>query len=136
MQDYYRLSNELTKAVRMRDGYINELQMSNSSNEVVKSIEIMRRMHVDDMETASCLMLMAREMQTKVHEKKIFIMRLSKMSPLGIGHCVDDVPVKHLLTFLLISTIVVTTFDVKGESTDAYGKPVVDSDLLRIADTI
>nr|GEY79550.1 hypothetical protein [Tanacetum cinerariifolium] len=71
-----RLSNDLTEVVRMRDGYINELYMLHSSNEVVKSIEIMRRMQVDDMETTSRLMLMAREMQTKVHEKNNFIMRL------------------------------------------------------------
>ncbi|GKB97096.1 hypothetical protein Tco_0983233 [Tanacetum coccineum] len=74
MQSYYRLSNELREAVRMRDGYINELQTSNNSNEVSDIIEIMRRMQVDDMEMTS--RLMAREMQTKVHEKNNFIMRL------------------------------------------------------------
>ncbi|GJR13062.1 hypothetical protein Tco_0795714 [Tanacetum coccineum] len=41
------------------------------SNEVVKSIEIMRHMQVDDMETTSL-----RDMQTKVHEKNNFIMIL------------------------------------------------------------
>nr|GEU96222.1 hypothetical protein [Tanacetum cinerariifolium] len=65
MQNYYRLSNELREAVRMRDGYINELQISNNSNEVSDSIEIMRRMQFDDIEAASRLMLMAREIQTK-----------------------------------------------------------------------
>ncbi|GJU55426.1 hypothetical protein Tco_1229140 [Tanacetum coccineum] len=44
MQNYYKLSNELMEAVRMRNGYINELQVSNNSNEVVESIEIMQRM--------------------------------------------------------------------------------------------
>ncbi|GJY10492.1 hypothetical protein Tco_0378677 [Tanacetum coccineum] len=48
MQDYRRLSSELREAVRMRDGYICELQMSDSSDEI----------------------------QTKVHEKNNFILRL------------------------------------------------------------
>ncbi|GKB05770.1 hypothetical protein Tco_0833965 [Tanacetum coccineum] len=48
--------------VGMRDGYINELQMSDSSVEVLESIEIMRCMQVDDMEKASRLLLMAREL--------------------------------------------------------------------------
>nr|GEX38197.1 hypothetical protein [Tanacetum cinerariifolium] len=86
MQDYYRLSNELTKAVRMKDGYINELQMLASSNEVVESIEIMRRVQVDAMETALRLMLMTREMQTKVHEKNNFIVRLRNMYSSSIKH--------------------------------------------------
>nr|GEX18545.1 hypothetical protein [Tanacetum cinerariifolium] len=45
MHDYQRLSNELREGVRMRDAYITELQMfqmSESSNEVVESIEIMK----------------------------------------------------------------------------------------------
>ncbi|GJZ10462.1 hypothetical protein Tco_0545221 [Tanacetum coccineum] len=77
MQDYYMLLSDLRDTVSMRDEYINELHMINSSNEVGESIEVMRRMQLDDMETASCLMLMAREMQTKVHEKNNFIVRLS-----------------------------------------------------------
>ncbi|GJY08463.1 hypothetical protein Tco_0375517 [Tanacetum coccineum] len=71
MQSYYRLSNKLREAVRMRDEYINELQTTNNSNDVADSIEIMRRMQHDDIEKASRLMVMAREMQTTVHEKKV-----------------------------------------------------------------
>ncbi|GKB25901.1 hypothetical protein Tco_0865302 [Tanacetum coccineum] len=56
-----RLSSKLRQGVRMRDGYINELQMSDSFDEVPESIEIMRRMQVDDMEKASHFLLMARE---------------------------------------------------------------------------
>ncbi|GKE10818.1 hypothetical protein Tco_1414369 [Tanacetum coccineum] len=44
MHEYRRLSGELREAVRMRDVYINELQILDSSDEVVDSIEIMRRM--------------------------------------------------------------------------------------------
>ncbi|GKD49580.1 hypothetical protein Tco_1278556 [Tanacetum coccineum] len=76
MKNYYRLSNKLNEAVRMRDRYINELQASNDSNEVADSIEILKRMQIDDIQMASCLMLTAREMQTKVHKKNNFIMRL------------------------------------------------------------
>ncbi|GJT52415.1 hypothetical protein Tco_0978572 [Tanacetum coccineum] len=47
-----------------------------SSDEVLKSIEIMRSMQLDDMEKASHLLLMAREIQTKVHKKNNFIVRL------------------------------------------------------------
>ncbi|GJX62162.1 hypothetical protein Tco_0295062 [Tanacetum coccineum] len=48
MQDYYRLSGELSETIRMKDTYIIELHTKCSSNEVVESIEILRRMHVDD----------------------------------------------------------------------------------------
>ncbi|GJV43204.1 hypothetical protein Tco_1427740 [Tanacetum coccineum] len=44
MEHFYRLSNELRETVRIRDAYINELLIKDSSNEVVESIEIMRRM--------------------------------------------------------------------------------------------
>ncbi|GJU74318.1 hypothetical protein Tco_1265723 [Tanacetum coccineum] len=65
LQEYRRLSGELREAVRMRDGYINELKMSDSSDEVLKSIEIMRCMQLDDMEKASRLLLMAKETQVE-----------------------------------------------------------------------
>nr|GFA45750.1 hypothetical protein [Tanacetum cinerariifolium] len=73
-----RLSSELRKAVRMRDGYTCELQMSDSSNKVAESIEIMRGLHLDDMEKAFRLQLMARELQTKVHKKNHFILNLRR----------------------------------------------------------
>ncbi|GJS47761.1 hypothetical protein Tco_0597882 [Tanacetum coccineum] len=78
MHEYHRLSSELTEAVRMRDEHMNELQMLDNSEEILESIEIMRRMQVDDMEKASRLMLMAREIQTKVHEKNSFIRKLRR----------------------------------------------------------
>ncbi|GKD75799.1 hypothetical protein Tco_1334081 [Tanacetum coccineum] len=65
MRDYYRLSNEITEAVRMRDEYMKELQTVLRSDDVGESVEIMRRMQVDDMEAVSRLMLMATEMQMK-----------------------------------------------------------------------
>ncbi|GJY39722.1 hypothetical protein Tco_0426086 [Tanacetum coccineum] len=76
MRDYYRLSNEITEAVRMRDEYMKELQMLPKSDAVCESVAIMRRMQVDDMQVASRLMLMATEMQMKVCEKNSFISRL------------------------------------------------------------
>ncbi|GJU53538.1 hypothetical protein Tco_1227252 [Tanacetum coccineum] len=66
MHEYRRLSSELRLGVKMRAGYINELEMSNNSNEVVDSIEIMRRMQVDDIKKASRLLLMAREVKNKI----------------------------------------------------------------------
>ncbi|GKG30664.1 hypothetical protein Tco_0423152, partial [Tanacetum coccineum] len=51
------------------DGYINELEMCDSSDEVLESIEIIRRMQLDDMEKASRLLLMARDVQNKIYEK-------------------------------------------------------------------
>ncbi|GJQ91449.1 hypothetical protein Tco_0002588 [Tanacetum coccineum] len=76
MHDYCRLSNQLIEGVKMRDEYINELRMLVNCEEIVKSIEIMRRMQVDDMEKDSRLRVMAREIQTKVHEKNGFIVNL------------------------------------------------------------
>ncbi|GJS29778.1 hypothetical protein Tco_0490398 [Tanacetum coccineum] len=68
--------SELREAIRMRDEYMNELQMLGSSEELLEGIEIMRCMQFDDMEKASRLLLMAREIQTKVHEKNSFIRKL------------------------------------------------------------
>ncbi|GJR46960.1 hypothetical protein Tco_1315063, partial [Tanacetum coccineum] len=59
------LSNKIIEAVRMRDEYMKELQTISRSDAVGESVEIMRRMQVDDMEAASHLMLMATEMQMK-----------------------------------------------------------------------
>ncbi|GJV72279.1 hypothetical protein Tco_1492274, partial [Tanacetum coccineum] len=45
MHDYLRLSDELRENVRMRDAYIKEfqrLQMYDSSDEVIESIEILK----------------------------------------------------------------------------------------------
>ncbi|GKD98466.1 hypothetical protein Tco_1382363 [Tanacetum coccineum] len=72
MHEYHRLSDELTEGVKMRDKYMNELRMLVNYDEILDSIEIMRRMQVDDMEKASCLLVMAREIQIKVLEKKPF----------------------------------------------------------------
>ncbi|GJX24192.1 hypothetical protein Tco_0228637 [Tanacetum coccineum] len=76
MENYRRLSGELRNGVRMRDKYIRELQTSHMSDEVVESIEILKRVQLDDMEKASRLLLMAREIQSKVFEKNTFIARL------------------------------------------------------------
>ncbi|GJT06992.1 hypothetical protein Tco_0841454 [Tanacetum coccineum] len=59
-----------------RDGYITKLQISDMLKEVLESIEILRLMQVDDMEKASRLALMAREIQDKVYEKNTFITKL------------------------------------------------------------
>nr|GEX64368.1 DNA helicase [Tanacetum cinerariifolium] len=59
-----RLSDELRESVRTRDGSIEELhklQMYDSSDEVLESIEILKSMQVDNMEKASRLTFMARE---------------------------------------------------------------------------
>ncbi|GJR01100.1 hypothetical protein Tco_0524084 [Tanacetum coccineum] len=76
MEDYRRLSNELRNDVRMGDKYISELQIFHMSDEVVESIKILRRMQLDDMEKASRLLLMAREIHYKVYEKNTFIANL------------------------------------------------------------
>ncbi|GJS17524.1 hypothetical protein Tco_0411996 [Tanacetum coccineum] len=52
---------------------ISELQISDTSDEVLEIIEILRRMQLDDMEKASRLLLMAREIHNKVYDKKTFI---------------------------------------------------------------
>ncbi|GKD33085.1 hypothetical protein Tco_1248594 [Tanacetum coccineum] len=76
MNDYHRLSDELTEGIKMRDEYMNEMRMLVNYDEILDNIEIMRRMQLDDMEKASHLMVMAREIQTKVHEKNRFIVKL------------------------------------------------------------
>ncbi|GKC29336.1 hypothetical protein Tco_1036630 [Tanacetum coccineum] len=79
MQDYYRLSGELSETIRMRDAYIIELHTKCGSNEFVESIKILRHMQLDDTQAASRLMLMAREMRDKVNEKNHFVARLRLM---------------------------------------------------------
>ncbi|GJZ46145.1 hypothetical protein Tco_0593741 [Tanacetum coccineum] len=61
MENYRHLSGDLRNGVRMRDRYIRELRTSHMFDEVVESIQILKQMQVDDMEKASCLLLMARE---------------------------------------------------------------------------
>ncbi|GJV96898.1 hypothetical protein Tco_1548475 [Tanacetum coccineum] len=81
MHDYRRLSDELRESIRMRDAYIEEfqrLQMYDSSDEVIESIEILKGMQVNDMEKASRLILMAREIQNRVYEKYNFITKLRR----------------------------------------------------------
>nr|GEY69729.1 hypothetical protein [Tanacetum cinerariifolium] len=73
MHDYRRLSDELIENIRMRDAYIEEfqrLQMYDSSDEVIESIEILKGMQVDDMEKDSRLILMACEIQNRVYNFK------------------------------------------------------------------
>nr|GEW96594.1 hypothetical protein [Tanacetum cinerariifolium] len=76
IEDYFKLSDELRIGVDMGGGYISELQISDMSKEVLKSIEILRLMQVHDMEKASCLAFMARKIQVKVYEKNTFIVKL------------------------------------------------------------
>ncbi|GKC17411.1 hypothetical protein Tco_1014193 [Tanacetum coccineum] len=76
MEDYRRLSGELRNGVRMRDRYIRELRTSHMSDEVVESIQILKRVQLDDMEKAYRLLLMARETQNKVFEENTIIARL------------------------------------------------------------
>nr|GEZ07706.1 hypothetical protein [Tanacetum cinerariifolium] len=75
------LSDELRENVRMRDAYIEEfqrLQMYGSSDEVTESIKILKSMQVDDMEKASRLIFMARDIQNRVYEKYNFITKLRR----------------------------------------------------------
>nr|GEV19895.1 hypothetical protein [Tanacetum cinerariifolium] len=58
------------------DKYIRELRAFDISDEVIDSIEILKRVQVNDMEKASRLLLMAREIQTKVFKKNTFIARI------------------------------------------------------------
>ncbi|GJY30175.1 hypothetical protein Tco_0413670 [Tanacetum coccineum] len=76
MENYRELSGELRNDVRMRDKYIRELQTSHMSDEVIESIEILKRVQLDDMEKASRLLLMLREIQSKMFKKNTFIARL------------------------------------------------------------
>ncbi|GJZ00272.1 hypothetical protein Tco_0517701 [Tanacetum coccineum] len=75
MENYRRLSGDLRNGVRMRDKYIRELR-THMSDEVIESIKILKRVQLHDMEKASQLLLMAREIQSKVFEKNTFIARL------------------------------------------------------------
>ncbi|GKC63429.1 hypothetical protein Tco_1096027 [Tanacetum coccineum] len=62
-----------------RDAYIEEfqrLEMYNSSDEVIETIEILKGMQVDDMEKASRLILMAREIRNRVYQIYDFITKL------------------------------------------------------------
>nr|GEV29778.1 hypothetical protein [Tanacetum cinerariifolium] len=71
------LFHELSRAANsndIRDQF--ELQISDMSKEVLESIEILRLMQVDDIEKASHLALMAREIHDKVYEKNTFITKL------------------------------------------------------------
>nr|GEW58852.1 hypothetical protein [Tanacetum cinerariifolium] len=76
MENYRQLSGQLRNSVRMRDRYTRELRTSGMYNEVLENIEIVKRVQLDDMEKASHLLLMAREIQSKVFEKNTFNTRL------------------------------------------------------------
>ncbi|GJR34858.1 hypothetical protein Tco_1210542 [Tanacetum coccineum] len=76
IRDFSRLSSELREAVRRRGGYVAELRASRSYDDALGTIDKLSRMHLDDMEKAAHLLLMARETQIKVDEKTGFIMRL------------------------------------------------------------
>ncbi|GJZ84613.1 hypothetical protein Tco_0649952 [Tanacetum coccineum] len=68
MHDYCRLSDELREGVRKRDAYIKEiqiLQMVNSSDKVRESVKMMKGMQLVDMQKASRLLLMAREVSVE-----------------------------------------------------------------------
>ncbi|GKC57800.1 hypothetical protein Tco_1085398, partial [Tanacetum coccineum] len=69
IMDFRRLSSELRAAVRKRDGYIAELRLYKSCDDTLGTIEMLRRMQLDDMEKAGRMLLMARETQMKVNEK-------------------------------------------------------------------
>nr|GEV59344.1 hypothetical protein [Tanacetum cinerariifolium] len=71
MHDYCRLSDELREGVRKRDAYIEELQklqMFNSLDRVREIVDMIKSMQPDDMQKASRLLLMAREVQNEVYE--------------------------------------------------------------------
>ncbi|GKF16144.1 hypothetical protein Tco_0061062 [Tanacetum coccineum] len=81
MEEYCKVSGELSETIRMRDEYIKELWMYNWSDEILESIKIIRSMQVDDMKKASRLLLMAKETQTNVHDKNNFIVKLRGLRP-------------------------------------------------------
>nr|GEU53271.1 hypothetical protein [Tanacetum cinerariifolium] len=69
MHDYCRLSDELRKGVRKRDAYIEELrklQMFNNLDRVRESVDMIKSMQTDDMQKASRLLLMVREVKNEV----------------------------------------------------------------------
>ncbi|GKB08086.1 hypothetical protein Tco_0836370 [Tanacetum coccineum] len=76
LREFCKSSCELRKSVRKRDRYIDELKMSKGWDEIAESIDIMRRMQLDDIEKASRLLLMARETHLKIHEKRKLIIKL------------------------------------------------------------
>nr|GEZ55228.1 hypothetical protein [Tanacetum cinerariifolium] len=78
MENYRELSGQLGNDVRIRDRYIKELWISDMSDEVIDSIEILKRVQLDDTKKASHFLLMAREIKTKVFEKNTFIARLKE----------------------------------------------------------
>ncbi|GJR75501.1 hypothetical protein Tco_0087866 [Tanacetum coccineum] len=61
LREFREASSELREAMKLWDIYIEELKMWDSSDDVLGSIKIMRRMQLDDMEKASHLLLMERE---------------------------------------------------------------------------
>ncbi|GKD77259.1 hypothetical protein Tco_1339880 [Tanacetum coccineum] len=74
--EFHRLSSETREAVRRRDGYISKLKMSRSCDDALRTIEMLRHMQLDDMEKASCLLLMMMKTQLKAHENTRFIAKM------------------------------------------------------------
>ncbi|GJY22628.1 hypothetical protein Tco_0396286 [Tanacetum coccineum] len=74
--EFHRLSSEMREAVRRRDGYISKLKMSRSCDDALRTIEMLRRMQLDDMEKASYLLLMTMKTQLKAHENTRFIAKM------------------------------------------------------------
>nr|GEW97759.1 hypothetical protein [Tanacetum cinerariifolium] len=81
MENYRQPSGQLRNGVRIRDTYNRELRTSDMSDEVVESIEILKRVQLDDMEKASRLLLMAREIQSTM--SRTFELMMYAVSFLG-----------------------------------------------------
>ncbi|GJQ93717.1 hypothetical protein Tco_0004856 [Tanacetum coccineum] len=58
VRDFRRLSSELREDVRRRDVYVFKLRASRSCDDALGTIEMLSRMHLDDMEKAARLLLM------------------------------------------------------------------------------
>nr|GFA13571.1 hypothetical protein [Tanacetum cinerariifolium] len=59
--EFCRLFSNLRTFVRRRDGYIVELRLYRSCDDTLGTIEMFRRMHLDNMEKVDRLLLMAKE---------------------------------------------------------------------------
>ncbi|GJU71433.1 putative reverse transcriptase domain-containing protein [Tanacetum coccineum] len=128
-KDLFIQKLKLRIGVERRDGYISKLQISDMSKEVLESIEILRLMQVDDMEKASHLALMAREIQDKI----------MTASAIAISSDSSDESVRSLpsrvILFGDIPTIIPSTFVVAPKTSTiapviSYAAPVVETPLL------
>nr|GFD12606.1 hypothetical protein [Tanacetum cinerariifolium] len=75
LDGYWRMASQLTKSVRRKSGYINELKVC-GGRENAENLRFMEHMQLEDMDKGTRLLLMLKETEIKIKEKACFVSKL------------------------------------------------------------